>query len=126
MTTYSRYGSGGIPMWQVIFLFLITCGAVVILLSMMGGAAVQVAPNPTPDRRVGGIDIDKAVEEAKLVIKDLVPGGDLGYLSSAGGFLRVALEKDGIFYVYGHNNSPGLLAAAEKIAEQLGATVGPW
>jgi len=101
--------------------------AVVLALSMLGSAAtVQIAtPKPTPER-VGGIDINKAVEEARSVIKDLVPGGDVGYLArSTGGLLRVYMGWKGQIYIVGHDNAPSLLAAAEKIAEQLGAIVGP-
>ena len=126
MSVYSSYSSSpSLPIWPI---FLMGLVAALLALSTLGGAAtVQIAtPKQTPDpNRVGGIDINKAVEEAKSVIKDLVPGGDPTYLRSTGSLLRVYSGWDGQVFIIGHDNAPSLLAAAEKIAAAIGAIVAP-
>ena len=70
-----------------------------------------------------GINLDEAAEEARSLIPDLKPGGELGYLShSTCGHLRVGLSRNGQLFVTGHGNE-AQRAMAEKIAAQIGAIV---
>jgi len=100
--------------------------AALFALSTLGtGATVQLAaPKQTPDpNRIGGVDIQQAVAEALSIIPTLMDGGDPGYF--AGGLLRVYLGWEGQIFIIGHDGAPGLLAAANAIAEQIGAIVVP-
>lgn len=123
MSAYSSYGRPT-PILPMFFLMAV---AVLVALAMLGGAAtVQIAtPKQTPDpNRVGGIDIDKAVQEARQLIPNLKQMGDVEYINSTGGLLRVYRGWEGQLYVVGHDGAPSLLAAAEKIAAALGILVG--
>ena len=127
MSVCSSYGSSSsLPILPT---FLVMASILALALSMLGtGATVQIAtPKQTPDpNRVGGIEIDKAVQEARQLIPKLKQMGDVEYINSTGGgLLRVYRGWEGQLYIVGHDNAPSLLAAAEKIAEQLGAIVGP-
>lgn len=130
MTTYSGYNDGPSVLTWFVGMCILGIVGLGIAGMLMGTAGIMQAgtPRQTPGpNRIGGIDIDDAVEEARSVIRDLVPGGEVGYLTrSTGGLLRVCIGREGALFIVGHNDAPSLLAAAEKIAERLGATVGLW
>jgi len=123
MTAYSYSSSPSLPILPI---FLMGIVAALFALSTLGtGATVQLAaPKQTPDpNRIGGVDIQQAVAEALSIIPTLMDGGDPGYF--AGGLLRVYLGWEGQIFIIGHDGAPGLLAAANAIAEQIGAIVVP-
>jgi len=122
MSVYSGYESGGIPMYQKFFMFLAMGTAAMILLSMLGTATVQTAtPKPTPDSSETGIDFDDALAEAKSLLTDLKPGGELGYLSrSTSGYIRVGYSRGGTLFVTpGSPSNPALDAMAKRILAAL-------
>ena len=121
MSVCSSYGSStSLP---ILPMFIMGIVAALLALSMLGtGATVQIAtPKPTPDRDETGIDFDAAVREAKSLITDLKPGGEVGYLSkSTGGYIRVGVSRGGkLFVTPGSPASPELKALAERILAAL-------
>ena len=125
MTAYSYSSSTSLPILPI---FLMGIIAALLALSTLGtGATVQIAsPKQTPDpNRIGGVDIGKAVSEAKDLIPNLTPGDSLaGYLKSTNGLLRVMIDLNGDLLVVGQGTSANLTLAAEAIAAAIGATVG--
>lgn len=120
MTACSGYSSTSLP---ILPMFLMGLVAALLALSMLGTAAtVQVAgPKPTPDNEAG-IDFDAAVREAKSLITDLKPGGEVGYLSrSTSGLIRVGYSRGGKLFVTTPSSfsTPALDAMAKRILAAL-------
>ena len=116
MSAYSGYSSN-VPILPI---FLMFCVAGLVMLSLLGGTAVQTAtPKPTPDEETG-IHFDDAVAEARSLITNLKPG-EQAYLSkSTCGLVRVGYSRGGVLYVTpGRPSHPALDALAERILAAL-------
>ena len=138
MTAGMRTGSGLLGIFGVFLGMCVLAVGGFILLSALSGAAVQVAPKPTPpqvapqptpdldelpNEEFGGIDVQKAAEEAREVIPNLKPGGEMAPLAqTTDGMLRVGRSIQGQLFVCGARDS-GQVAAAEAIAKLIGAIV---
>jgi len=107
--------------------FFIMAAIVLVVLALLGSAGTVTVANPPPPtpNKIGGVDIDKAVSEAKDLIPNLTPGDSFaGYIKSTGGSLRVMLDLNGDLLIVGQGTSANLALAAEAIATAIGATVG--